>query len=215
MEAAQTQHNKITAYLQDKLSDAEQENFELALMEDPALAQSMQLESLLARGVKSYQFSPSQQSSWWETLKQSLFSKPSSAILASSLCVLVAYNVGLQQAPIQTEELSLSASNPIIFLDQLRGNEQEQIIAINNSASRITLALPVNPYYPDADYKAEIQNTSEKVLESPCITPNTNGYTFFVLQGAELPSGRYELQASPCLDDAPSQNWVLEIRSGE
>lgn len=215
MDATRSQHHRITAYLQGKLSDTEQEIFELALMEDPALAQSMQLEGLLARGVQDYQLSASLKPSWWNNLKRSLFSKPSTGILASSLCLLVAYNVGLQQTPIQSEELSLSASNPIIFLDQLRGSNLEQVIAINNSASRITLALPVNPYYPDADYKAAIQNTTEKLLESPCITPNANGYTFFSLQGQELPSGRYQLQASPCLDDAPAQNWVLEIRSGE
>lgn len=189
---------RIRAYLDDALDEAELERFELELFHNPELVDAVEAERLLRLGMQSLDSLPA---------PMPVAAAPSRRIWPIAAAVLASAAVpGLmllqREAPSEAE-----ANIAVLRLDAPRGGSAEALLLAPADAPRLVLQIPLLAQAGVDAYELDLDGGG-RTLTIPSLHPRSDGMVTVAIRSERLPPGSYTARIYARRGDG-SRNEVL------
>lgn len=186
MNAPPPSSERLRAYLDDTLDEAELERFELELFHNPDLVDAVEAERLLRLGMRSLAEIPG--------VAESVYAAPPRRywpIAAALLAGAALPSLMLWQRGAVTPEAEANVA--VLRLDALRGGSGTTLLAPAD-APRLVLQFPLLAQSGVSDYELEIVNigaSTGQTLLVPDLRPRSDGLVSVAIRSQRLPAGVY------------------------
>ncbi|TDR41613.1 hypothetical protein DFR29_11096 [Tahibacter aquaticus] len=176
---------RLRAYLDDTLDEAELERFELELFHNPELVDAVEAERLLRLGMQSLAEIPGVAETVYTTPPRRYWPIAAALLAGAALPSLVLWQ---RDAAVPEAEANVA----VLRLDTLRGGSGTTLLAPAD-APRLILQFPLLAQSGVSDYELEIANASDnqQALRVPALHPRSDGLVSVAIRSQRLPAGVY------------------------
>lgn len=192
----------IRAYIDRTLAEPALGEFELRLLQEPALQEQIDMELALRHGLREFGRAESvpvlartakpraatnggQARPRWMALAASFFA---GAVLPAMLLV------NLQSAPPEAVAFQPLGNVPTLLIDPVRSANTDVVLVVAPNASLLLLQVPVYPEHENERYSLRIEREDGvPVAELDELVPDADDLISALVSASMLPSGRYRL----------------------
>lgn len=181
---------RIRAYLDDSLDEAELERFELELFHNPDLVDAVEAERLLRLGMRSLDSLPQAEPEPEPIPMPAAASAPARRIWPIAAAVLAGAAVpGLmllqREAPGEAE-----ANVAVLRLDAPRSGSADALLLAPADAPRLVLQIPLLAQAGVDAYELDLDGAG-RTLTIPALHPRSDGMVAVAIRSERLPPGSY------------------------
>ena len=217
MSAKYIKENNISSrYLHGHLTPEESIQFEQYLMDKPELIEQLEIDMAFKSRLVDYDFGAEKP----KTLRNWFFNTPLGASFSTlTACCMVFYLYSVNgNGPADFHPGALLAKqSQVVFLDTLRGSgdmpQSPTSILISKGTKSISLGIPLDPNYPDIEYKTRISHPKivNGQYSTPCRLADQSGHFFITLDENPLQEGLYIIDSIPCHDKLTSRRLSIYL----